>query len=561
MEMQGVHKSDVVAPVTPLATGQVAAAVLYAASFAMWLYAEYAARQKRIAVAHRHVGGDDDEEQQAGSPLLKESSGPKSGKEVAAVQPSLVRVLRLDREALTACRPTLRAAVEFGTIMLWLYLADRTTVFPTSLKSYSRDLLGFLFLVLTVVAGVTSLRPARTPLLLNRSQTEEWKGWMQVLFLLYHYFEAREVYNAIRVFIAGYVWMTGYNNFSYYYRTKDFNIARFCAMMWRLNFLVAAVCIVMRNSYMLYYICPMHTLFTVMVYALLGIGAKYNDHRWGVFLKFAISFVVVFVCWDIKAIFYALWGFPPLRWLMVYTDPRHPSADPLHEWYFRSSLDRYVWIHGMACAYLHPWAEARLQRLDKLTRSQRLLIRAALASAAAGVMLLWIQHVYLLPKKEYNALHPYTSWIPISAYIVLRNITPNMRVYSMALYGWLGRITLETYIGQFHTWLATGIPDGQPKLLLAFLPSGYPLLNFAATSAVYVFISYRLFHLTDSFRQVLIPDKASGRVLVRNAVSAASAAAVLCAVGALIVYWSPAVQHYWPVALKRDVGTRFETRL
>ena len=48
----------------------------------------------------------------------------------------------------------------------------------------------------------------------------------QVLFLLYHYFEAREMYNAIRIFIAGYVWMTGYNNFSYYYKYKDYSIAR-----------------------------------------------------------------------------------------------------------------------------------------------------------------------------------------------------------------------------------------------------------------------------------------------------------------------------------------------
>lgn len=47
-------------------------------------------------------------------------------------------------------------------------------------QSYSRDLLGFLFLVLTLVAGVTSLKAARTPVTLNRAQTEEWKGWMQV---------------------------------------------------------------------------------------------------------------------------------------------------------------------------------------------------------------------------------------------------------------------------------------------------------------------------------------------------------------------------------------------
>ena len=48
----------------------------------------------------------------------------------------------------------------------------------------------------------------------------------QVLFLLYHYFNAREIYNAIRVFIAGYVWMTGFGNFSYYYKTKDFCLGR-----------------------------------------------------------------------------------------------------------------------------------------------------------------------------------------------------------------------------------------------------------------------------------------------------------------------------------------------
>lgn len=39
-------------------------------------------------------------------------------------------------------------------------------------------------------------------------------------------------------------------------------VCRFVQMMWRLNFLVVFACIVLRNDYMLYYICPMHTIFT-----------------------------------------------------------------------------------------------------------------------------------------------------------------------------------------------------------------------------------------------------------------------------------------------------------
>jgi len=43
-----------------------------------------------------------------------------------------------------------------------------------------------------------------------RDHTEEWKGWMQVMFVWYHYFAAKEWYNWIRIYIACYVWMTGF---------------------------------------------------------------------------------------------------------------------------------------------------------------------------------------------------------------------------------------------------------------------------------------------------------------------------------------------------------------
>ena len=49
---------------------------------------------------------------------------------------------------------------------------------------------------------------------------------------------------------------------------------------------------------------------------------------------------------------------------------------------------------------------------------------------------------------QYNEVHPYTSWIPITLFAVVRNLTPPLRVHHLRLYGWLGCITLETYIGQ-----------------------------------------------------------------------------------------------------------------
>merc|ERR1719197_1293617 len=103
-------------------------------------------------------------------------------------------------------------------------------------------------------------------------------------------------------------------------------------------------------------------------------------------------------------------------------------------------------------------------------------------------MFAWWYYVFSLEKRAYNALHPFTSFIPIACWLVLRNFVPCLRQRYLYLFAYLGRVTLETYILQFHVWMKTTGVNGSPKSLLVLIPQSY-WLNFVVVSAIYIAVS------------------------------------------------------------------------
>ena len=458
-----------------------------------------------------------------------ESHGPLfDARRLAQLAP--VRIALGDKNALIASRGTLRAWAEFGLVLALFYFADRTGAIPDSEKSYDRDLFLALFAALAAYGWRTSLHKSKTHAPLNREQTEEWKGWMQVLFLLYHYFKASEAYNAIRLFIAAYVWMTGFGN-TYYYVRKDFSAPRFWQMMWRLNFFVFFTCLVMRNDYTLYYICPMHTRSRSSCTSPCW-RTKNNDKNGVVAAKVLACVVFVYVLWEVPGVFGVV--FKPFEFLLKYTDPTKPDVDPMHEWFFRSGLDRYVWIYGMVCAYAHPRYEAFLKWVDEKPQTARVAIQSLMAGATLLVLYWYHERIYVLPKLEYNKVHPYTSWIPITCFIVLRNLTQTLRNFYVELFCVCGKITLETYISQFHIWLSTSnVPNGQPSKLMSLVP-GYPLINFGLATVAYVGVSHRVFALTNELKVACVPSDM--RKITANAIMGALMAVGATAAGFVVVH-------------------------
>ena len=351
------------------------------------------------------------------------------------------------------------------------------------------------------------------------AQTLEWKGWMMVFFLLYHYWDVKPAYNAVRVAVGAYLFLTGYGNYLSLSK-KGPSLTKLAASVLRINFFTFLVMATTGRGWVLYYIAPLHTLWTAVVYGLFSMPTAWP-------MRYRLAGVLAVIVFIYEVPYVADTIFLPLYPLLSY-------CGSLKEWVFRSRLDAYAPWAGMAFAAAVPklvdFLDARgvwgsgggvggggdsmvsssesssdsgsggsvnnsvLPQLSSPLPSAPLTLFRAVGwsglvdvngriqwrplSIGSCVILLALVHStqYAKHRFDYNSTHRLLEWVPITTFLLLRNLTPALRRVHLRLFAWLGEMSLELYILQFHVWMA-----GDAKKIVVLFPAFRTLSFFTAT--------------------------------------------------------------------------------
>lgn len=405
----------------------------------------------------------------------------------------------------------LQSVCKLGLIMTYFYLCDRADLFMKENKFYTHSSF-FIPIIYLLVLGVFYIENTKETKVLNRDQTDEWKGWMQLVILIYHISGASSflpVYMHVRVLVAAYLFQTGYGHFSFFWLKGDFGFYRVCQVVFRLNFLVVVLCIVMDRPYQFYYFVPLVTFWFVIIYGSLAVWPQIiqkqanGNSLWNFGLLLKLGFLLLIICFLTysQGLFEKIFSLWPVSTLFELNGS-------VYEWWFRWKLDRYAVFHGMLFAFLY----LALQKRQILSEGKG----EPLFSSNVSNILLFFSVLSFLTysiwasscknKNECNEMHPSVSVVQILAFVLIRNIPGYARSVYSTFFAWFGKISLELFICQYHIWLAA-----DTKGILVLIP-GNPMLNIIVSTFIFVCVAHEISQITNDLAQIVVPKENSALI-------------------------------------------------
>ena len=250
--------------------------------------------------------------------------------------------------------------------------------------------------------------------------------------------------------------------------------------MVRLNLLTIVLAYVMNTDYLFYYFAPLVSFWYIVVYVTMALGSRYNDRS--IFLvgkvlaAMAVTTCIINEELVLREVFSILEGVCNIGW----------SAK---ESSFLLRLDYWIIYFGMLTAIV--FMKIRDNRLTDHPLWP-IVVKVSIGGSVIG--LLWFfAFEHLQPSKfAYNNWHPYVSWIPIVSFVILRNANATLRSASSQMFAFIGRCSLETFIIQYHLWMAA-----DTKALLVVIPwTRWRMANMIVTTTIFVWLSNQVAHAT-----------------------------------------------------------------
>lgn len=418
-------------------------------------------------------------------------------------------------------------------IMFYFFACDRANFFMKENKHFT-PLMFFVPFIYIFVLGVFFHESSPLVRPMSRTQTDECKGFMQLVILIYQISAAHNntpLFLIVRMLTSAYLFLSGYGHFMYYWNTPNYNITRFFEVLFRLNFLAIILCFTMNRMYQFYTFVPLVTFSYICCYVLMVVyprlsarSAKENGyHYFYMMIKLGILFGFIAMLNVSETVFEKIFMARPWKFLFVSYDVL------LNDWRKRWSLDCFSFAFGMSFGLI-VCILRRLGILDDVSESDLLdssefvsestydrkrgsqfsfRFRFFLTVTSSAGFLGYLAFAYLCESREScNNVTPYITVIPIVSFFILRNTISCIRNKFSLLFKWFGKITLEMFVCSFHILLAA-----DSNGLLVLLP-GQPVLNMLLTTFIFLCISHELNVITTVLSTYVVPN--NWRLCLRN---------------------------------------------
>lgn len=275
--------------------------------------------------------------------------------------------------------------------------------------------------------------------------------------------------------------------------------------MWlRINYFPCLLSLFLRVPLELYYVVPLHTAgFFIALFTSLGASkldhwrggagttiqsiGRFGNHRYVIQTlsllrsklrsKWHCNIFSIAVCAVVHVLFYETRAVNSLLWVSK-------------EIHFRFQADKYSVLIGIISGFFWKDFSAALQRVhgddsssggdgghgeeeqkllsnddgantstasEKLKMQKKTAIWIQRGGGVALILLWYVSFGHIGDKFEYNPIHPYIFWMPMTGFLMLRNSSKYLTECHSTALEWLGRITLETYVLQFHVFMTANV--------------------------------------------------------------------------------------------------------